>query len=376
MMRRARRHIMMTTDTVGGVWVYATSLARTLAAEGDRVTLVTLGPAPNENQRRILDQLSPNIQFVITDLALEWMDPAGKDRRHAAETLLAIAHEKRPDIIHLNGFREGALAWPAPVLVAAHSCVMSWWQACRDGAPTEPRWKIYANGVNAGLCAADAWVAPTAAFRDSIAEIYAPPTEGIVIHNGIDALAERTAPKRDVILASGRIWDCAKGLTTLLAAAPQLPWLVEIAGPTVGPNGEAAPQGANVSSLGELPRDRLLNLMADAAIYVAPTRYEPFGLGILEAAAAGCALVLSDVSTLRELWDDAALFVAPGDELELMAALRTLCADEALRTELQTAARLRARRYTIEATCEQYSALYDAMLGRASPAIIHREARA
>ena len=376
MMRRARRHIMMTTDTVGGVWVYATSLARAVAAQGDRVTLVTLGPPPNENQRRILDQLSPNIQFVITDLALEWMDPAGKDRRRAAEVLLAIAHERRPDIIHLNSFREGAIAWPAPVLVVAHSCVMTWWQACRGGAPSEPRWKIYANAVNAGLCAADAWVAPTTAFRNSIAELYAPSTEGIVVHNGIDAVAEHTAQKRDVILASGRIWDCAKGLTTLLAAAPHPPWPVEIAGPTRGPNGEVAPQGENVLSLGKLPHDRLLKQMADAAIYAAPARYEPFGLGILEAAAAGCALVLSDIPTLRELWDDAAIFVAPGDEPGLAAALCTLCADLNLRTGLQDAARARARRYTAKTMSDQYSALYDALLGRASPAIIHREARA
>src|SRR5215210_954295 len=185
MMRRARRHIMMTTDTVGGVWVYATSLARAVAAQGDRVTLVTLGPPPNEKQRRMLDQLSPNIQFVITDLALEWMDPAGKDRRRAAEVLLAIAQERRPDIIHLNSFREGAIAWPAPVMVVAHSCVMSWWQACRGGAAAEPRWKIYANAVDAGLRAADAWVAPTAEFRDTIASLYAPPTDGLVIRNGI-----------------------------------------------------------------------------------------------------------------------------------------------------------------------------------------------
>src|SRR3954469_20623513 len=190
MTRRARRHIMMTTDTVGGVWVYATSLACAVAAQGDRVTLVTLGPPPNENQRRILDQLSPNIQSTITDLALEWMNPAGKDRRRAAEMLLAIAHERHPDIIHLNSFREGAIAWPAPVLVVAHSCVMTWWWACHGGLPDEPRWLAYANSVEHGLWAADAWVAPTAAFRDTMQAFYTPPTTGIVIHNGIGPSAE------------------------------------------------------------------------------------------------------------------------------------------------------------------------------------------
>jgi len=371
-----RRHIMMTTDSVGGVWIYATSLARALAARGDRVTLVTLGPAPSQEQRHIVERLLPDVSLVVTDLALEWMDPAGKDRRRAADTLLGIAAELRPDVIHLNGFREGAIAWPAPVMVVAHSCVMSWWQACRGGAPAEPRWKIYANAVDAGLRAADAWVAPTAEFRDTIASLYAPPTDGLVIRNGIAVSAEATPLKRDVILASGRVWDSAKGLTTLLSAAPLLPWPVEIAGPLVGPNGETAPQNANVVFLGELSHDRALGRMAAAAIYAAPARYEPFGLGILEAAAAGCALVLSDIPTLRELWDDAAFFVAPGDDAGLAAALRTLCEDRRLRTELQTAALSRAREYRIEATREQYSALYDALLGRASPVLAQREARA
>jgi len=237
-------------------------------------------------------------------------------------------------------------------------------------------WKIYANAVDAGLRAADAWVAPTAAFRDTIASLYTPPTDGLVIRNGIAVSAEATPLKRDVILASGRVWDSAKGLTTLLSAAPLLPWPVEIAGPLVGPNGETAPQNANVVFLGELSHDRALGRMTAAAIYAAPARYEPFGLGILEAAAAGCALVLSDIPTLRELWDDAAFFVAPGDDAGLAAALRTLCEDRRLRTELQTAALSRAREYRIEATREQYSALYDALLGRASPVLAQREARA
>src|SRR5215213_3644322 len=190
------RHIMMTADTVGGVWVYAASLTAALATQGDRVTLVTLGPAPNADQRAAIGALVGEIELLVTDLALEWMDPEGADGRRAAEVLSGIAHERRPHIVHLNGFREGAISWPAPALVVAHSCVISWWHACRGGAPDEPRWLAYAGAVDAGLRAADAWVAPTEAFRLTIQDLYTPPTEGMSIHNGIKIPGVRAREKR------------------------------------------------------------------------------------------------------------------------------------------------------------------------------------
>ena len=57
------------------------------------------------------------------------------------------------------------------------------------------------------------------------------------------------------------------------------------------------------------------------AIYASPARYEPFGLGVLEAALSSCALVLGDSPTLREPWSDAALFVPPDDHDALLTAL-------------------------------------------------------
>jgi len=115
--------------------------------------------------------------------------------------------------------------------------------------------------------------------------------------------------------------------------------------------------------------------MRDAAIYAAPACYEPFGLGILEAAHSGCALVLSDIPTLRELWDDAAMFVEPHNPEDITAALQLLCRKPELRADLQAAASARAGHYRIETTAAKYSALYDGLLGRAS-ASRYREARA
>jgi glycosyltransferase involved in cell wall biosynthesis len=95
-----------------------------------------------------------------------------------------------------------------------------------------------------------------------------------------------------------------------------------------------------------------------AGIFAAPARYEPFGLAILEAAAAGCALVLGDISSLRENWDGAALFVDPEDPPSLHAAIHALISTAEERTRLAAAARCRARRFTMDRMARAYAALY------------------
>src|SRR5205085_4727696 len=88
----------------------------------------------------------------------------------------------------------------------------------------------------------------------------------------------------------------------------------------------------------------------------------PFGLGILEAAASGCALVLGDIPSLREIWCDAALFVDPGDPSDLADALRYLIGNSWERDRLATVARQRAGKFTRARMAAQYAALYRTLL--------------
>jgi glycosyltransferase involved in cell wall biosynthesis len=216
--------------------------------------------------------------------------------------------------------------------------------------------------VRAGLDRADAWVAPTHAFRQCIERIYRPRTPGRVIANGVDFPAPPAVAKEPFILASGRIWDGGKNLAALMEIALRLPWPVCIAGAGMPDNAAAAP---NIHWLGEIDHATLQGWMRRAAIYTAPAHYEPFGLAILEAARAGCALVLSDIATLRELWDGAALHV-PGGEPELLrSALTTLCADDLTRGDLQRAAANRAPAYSLDRTADAYTELYGRLLARA-----------
>ena len=135
------------------------------------------------------------------------------------------------------------------------------------------------------------------------------------------------------------------------------------AGPLAGPNGAmiALP---HIQTLGELGGEDIQAWLARRPIFASVPRYEPFGLAVLEAAQAGCALVLSDIPTLRELWDGAALFVSADDDAAIAAAIRDLVADPRRRAGLGGAARARSEIYTVETTAQGMMAIYEAVLAR------------
>ena len=95
-----------------------------------------------------------------------------------------------------------------------------------------------------------------------------------------------------------------------------------------------------------------------AAVYVLPARYEPFGLSVLEAAHSGCALVLGDIPSLREIWGDAAVFVPPDDTDALADAVTALIEAPERRDKLADAAWERALRFTPLRMAEDYLEAY------------------
>jgi glycosyltransferase involved in cell wall biosynthesis len=95
-----------------------------------------------------------------------------------------------------------------------------------------------------------------------------------------------------------------------------------------------------------------------ASIYALPARYEPFGLTVLEAALAGCALVLGDLPSLGEIWGNAARFVPSADHAALARAIHDLANDQDERNALGARARARAARYAPEQMARQYLSLY------------------
>ena len=115
--------------------------------------------------------------------------------------------------------------------------------------------------------------------------------------------------------------------------------------------------------MGVLTPAEMAERLGSTAIFAAPARYEPFGLGILEAAASGCALVLGDIPSLRENWDGAALFVPPDNSGAWRTTLSCLIACDSRREALGDAARRRALAFTRERMAVRYAELYRDLVG-------------
>ncbi|GFE83907.1 glycosyl transferase [Steroidobacter agaridevorans] len=352
--------LLMTADAVGGVWTYALDLCSALSGHGVDVVLATMGPRPSGEQRNAAAALG-NVQLVESDYRLEWMAAPWADVDAAGEWLLDLAASNAVDVIHLNGYSHAALPWTQPVVCVAHSCVWTWWQAVYGSSPPA-RWNEYRGRVATGLNSADIVVAPTAAFLEQLAACYAftPPTR--VIRNGRAPPAYSCNVSREsIVLACGRPWDASKNLCVLDDAARNARWSAYVIGSVTGPDGQAFTPCA-VRAVGALPSLEVHKWMHRASIFVHPALYEPFGLVVVEAASAGCALVLAGIPTLRELWNGAAVFFEPRDARSLRAKLDTLLADPERRQELATAARVRAKDYRMESTAAEYLETYRALL--------------
>jgi glycosyltransferase involved in cell wall biosynthesis len=334
--------ILMTADTVGGVWTYAMELAR--AAGPDlRFIVATMGALPSDAQWA---EVPPNTKVVASEYKLEWMDDPWDDVARAAEWLLTLEDEEAPDVVHLNGYAHGALPFRAPKLVVGHSCVLSWWRAVK-GNDAPPEWDRYRQQVERGLRGADAVVAPSAWMLGALHEHYRFDAPSKLIYNGTRLAPRETKQSR--IFAAGRMWDEAKNMKAVVDAASSIRWPVRIAG-------DGAP-------LGRLGRDDMERELGAASIYLFPALYEPFGLSILEAALAGCALVIGDIPSLHEVWRDAAIFVPPRNAAAIAGAVNEIIANDDFRAELARRARRRASELTPERMAAGYREMYASLHG-------------
>jgi glycogen(starch) synthase len=356
--------VLMTTDTVGGVFHYAVELARALAREGVTTVLAAMGGHASVAQRRSALAV-PGLSLHESSYRLEWMNDPWSDVDRAGAWLRQLEEETAPDVVHLNGYAHASLPWRAPTVVVGHSCVLSWFEAVR-GDPAPRDYDEYRARVARGLASASCVVAPTRAMAHALREHYGPRLACRVIHNGRRARAFGTSAKEPFVLSVGRLWDEAKNVAALAAVAPALPWPVRVAGsPSLEGTGEL--QAAGVEWLGILDEAGVCSVMGRAAIYALPARYEPFGLSVLEAALSSCALVLGDIPSLRELWDGCAVFVDAERSVDLQRELTALMGDPARTSLLGRRARERALRYSSERMATAYLTLYRELLARRAP---------
>lgn len=214
-----------------------------------------------------------------------------------------------------------------------------------------------------------------AVARFARARLGAAPGRLVVVQNGVDlsrfaALPARAAARADlglppeglVVLALGRL-DQQKGLDVLLEAFARVraPATLALAG--AGP--EEGALRAQVARLGLAARVVLLGHRADvprvlaaADVFCMPSRWEGFGLALVEAMAAGRPCVVSDVDSLPGVLGGAGLLVPPEDVAALTAALDGLLAEPARRAALGRRARARAAAFDVASMVAAWERLY------------------
>lgn len=332
--------VLLVADVVGGV--------RTFVQE-----LVAHAPPDIELHLALLGRDAPPVPRAascgVRDLRLEWMDDPWEDMQATAAWIEELAGDHAPDVIHMNTFAP-VLDPTRPVLLTVHSCVLTWWRAVhRCSAPAS--WERYARLARRALHRAQALVTPTHALLAELAAVHGELPSAQVIPNGRGVAPSPETARERLVVTAGRLWDEAKNAPLVARAAPAIQGDVALIGPGELPG---------VSTLGRLAPAEVLRWLRRASVYAEPARYEPFGLAALEAALCGCALVLGDIPSLREVWGNCALFVDLDDPEQLAGVVNDALDDPA---PWAARAQSRARRYTPELTAAAYHAAYRS-LGR------------
>jgi len=357
--QRRPARILMTTDTVGGVWTYALELSRALGLAGIQVGLASMGARPSSAQRREARAIK-TVELFESEFRLPWMEEPWAEVEAAGAWLMDVAGRYSPDLVHVNEPVYASLPWPVPTVAVAHSCVLSWWEAVWGG-PAPDEWATYRERMRDGLAAADEIIAPSSWMLQQLQRHYGV-RRGRAIPNGREHTPFSPQQKGAVVFAAGRVWDRAKNLLALAPAAGELPWPVYLAGEAQHPVNGHAVEVDQLHLLGRLSASEVAAWLRRASIYAFPAKYEPFGLSVLEAALAGCALVLSDLPSFREQWTGRALFVDPDRPALLGDAIRSLIDDPMLRHSLGMQARRHGLTLTPRRMALAYLGVYSQLL--------------
>jgi glycosyltransferase involved in cell wall biosynthesis len=345
----------MTVDSVGGVWRYALDLAGALRQRDVEIELLGLGPSPSRAQ--LAEVEAAKLKLYWEDLPLEWMPGGAQALARTHEAILRAATRCNADVLHLNALAIApARAQAPPIVAVAHSCLPTWWRAVRpEPAPCDVSVNERAN--RAGLSAASLVVTPSHAHAAAIGAVYGTLRHLRVVYNSSAAPASPGPRREPFVFAAGRWWDEGKNARTLDEAARRLDFPLVMAGGLVDPGGRIQ-QIRHARALGPIDAAATAEWMRRASIFAAPSRYEPFGLAVLEAARAATPLVLSDIPTFRELWDGAALFAPPDDAEAFARAISALMEDRPMRQRIGARARVRAGRFTPDSQTEAMLAAY------------------
>ncbi len=347
--------LLLTTDTVGGVWTFTRELAAGLLRRGSSVALVSFGRKPTSDQQAwcyAMEREHRDFLYVATEIPLEWMQNNESAYADGATLLQQVAKNYSPDLLLSSQYCYGCVPLGLPTVIVAHSDVLSWAQVCRPEGLRPSAWlDRYGELVTAGLLGADALVAPTKWMLEALRGNFRLPTETHVIANGRSIPNCPNAPERKLqAITAGRMWDEAKNLQLLSMQTLPMPLL--IAGDS---NLNPGTLSGSATYLGRVGEEALFTAFRASAVYLCCSRYEPFGLAPLEAALCGCAVLANDIPSLREVWAGGALYF--NDAASLTMLLQMLRDSPDMLAHAQAHSYARARLYSGKRMVDRYLAV-------------------
>jgi glycosyltransferase involved in cell wall biosynthesis len=275
----------------------------------------------------------------------------------------------RPDAIGVGGWNQPAF-WRALLHARARRVPLLVWveSTAHDARPGAGPLELAKRALIRG---ASGFFVPGSAAADYVRSFGVPEERVALAPNAIDdavfarAAVSRAGRESATFLYAGRL-DAEKGLDVLLRAFERVPGALVLAGSGNEEGRLRALAGDRVRFLGPLDRDELVEWYARADVFVLPSRSEPWGMVLNEAAAAGLPLVATEeVGAAQDLVEDGVngFRVPSGDEAALAEALRRLADDPGFRQAAGARSRELARRFTPEAWAEGVAGLAERLTG-------------
>ena len=211
--------------------------------------------------------------------------------------------------------------------------------------------------------------------------------DAVIIPNGVETASFRRAStdprwmatdSRPVIVFLGRLDEPRKGLSVFAGAIegvldkmPGARFLIAGRGDAPEIRRQVARFGDSVSFLGGISDEEKASLLAGASVYVAPqTGGESFGIVLVEAMAAGTAVVASDIPAFRAVLEDgrAGVLFETGSSAALVDQLLGLLADKARLEDLSEAGQRASLQYDWEVVADKVFEVYRLAIDMGSPA--------
>jgi glycosyltransferase involved in cell wall biosynthesis len=349
----------------GGPVVAAGELVRRLVARGHVVdvlstTIVDLERRPSARSRvGVVD--GATVHYLGTPLRYRWMGIT-------PSLPLALARGKRPDVVHVFGFRDpvttGTAAWCRVARIPYVFEPLGMFQPRLRKVALKrlldaTLYRGVARGAAAVVVASEREREDVVACRVPAAKVYTRgngfPAPEDAPENG-DLRTELSIPVgAPLMLYVGRI-AVGKGIDHLLAAVRELPDThLVIAGPD--DRHGVATDGERIHTL-PMTEEPPRRLYPQADVFVLASEGESFGMVAAEAAAAGTPVIVSDRCGIAGFFEDGEALVVPYERAAIVDAIRRVLSDDALREELTRGGPAAARRMSWDAVTDVQERIY------------------